>query len=924
MRYNDDEPTLQLMLSKKKAQGYIEKAFDVDLDGLDHDSLNGLQVTEERLNQEFVEVEPNVFAPKSLVRNHPSLFSRGSGRNPSSVYGWVDLSSTPGYDGTFEMNSTVKFGQSGSNGNKLPAETIHDYLTKAQVYRPRALILWVTSYDEIVEKVRKNQNLSYDEAVEEIGDAAIEAEEYLKNTLDRLNKNEVTSGTEFYKNPLGEIVDALGEYCGAKYLEEVEYEWREYVNENKKQYREFLDDLSEIEEQRKRSYILAATTGFGKTAMALDMVLSYSKNGTISTYNLLVSSMPRTLRNFAEQGHMFNHFYDENGNCRFKFYTINSAENYIENEDWVEGDVEGFLEAKRNDKEGVHILMASVQDFKRKMLDLDDAEENSVEVTEEDVETLINKYEPLADFEFDVLLFDEAHYATKTEKMNTALEMFDWDHRILITATPEEFVAAENPIYERKSAIFWLTRKMAYEMREKQLRQDGKGHLEDYPEYNYRLLKVREAIQNVLEEEEHPEGDAFTLSKFFCMENGELKYEQAVVEFLKAFLDIGRKHLPKSKREFSPYHDPKADLCDYSKQVGLVSVPSGDAEALCKLLAERMNKESDSNTLFLHSYDYKDDQKELDNKIKNDVLADDGNYERAIIFTHNIFLTGFDKEWIGWMLLARNIRSSKFFDQATGRCGREGPDEKTNCAVYFAGLNGFFEIMRRKHNALREYDEDCDNFADYKRDFLDLYNVAIPKYIDDGTVTWESMDHIDWKEYAESAIPKEERKLANKAINNVSLNNSDWTPGDGVTDSESDGGENPSAGPREGDETPGQNTENNKQNTEDNNDEDSDENDDEEKKAKTKNIIEDFAINARPLIGQAEFEGDSLEDFIKASEYRFGENRFTFEKWFGDIGSGNYTRKDIITLYDENIMNSRVMEEWFLDIRNNPSLDSFK
>ena len=910
------------MLSKKQARNYIEGAFDVDLDGLNHNSLNGLQVTEERLDQEFVEVESNVYAPKSLVNDHPSLFSRDSGHNPSSVYGWVNLGKTPGYGGTFEMNSTVKFGQSGSHGDKLPGETISDYLNKAKVYRPVALILWVTSYDELVEKVRTNQNLNYDEAVEEIGDAAIEAEEFLLNTLDRYSKDEVTSGTEFYKNPLGEIVDALGEYCGAKYLEEVEYEWRGYVKKNKAQYREFLDDLSDIEEQRKRSYILAATTGFGKTAMSLDMVLSYSKNGAVSTYNLLVSSMPRTLRNFAEQGHMFNHFHDEDGNCRFKFYTINSAENYIENDDWVEGGVEDFLEAKRNGEDGVHILMASVQDFKRKMLDLEDAEEDSVEVTEEDVETLINKYEPLADFEFDVLLFDEAHHATKTEKMNTALEMFDWDHRIIITATPEEFVAAENPIHERKSAIFWLTRKMAYEMREEQLRQNGKGHLEDYPEYNYRLLKVREAIQNVLEEEEHPEGDAFTLNKFFRMEEGELKYEQAVIEFLKTFLDIGRKHLPKSKREFSPYHDPEADLCDYSKQVGLVSVPSGDSEALCKLLAERMNKESDSNTLFLHSYEYKDDQKELDNKIKNDVRADDGNYERDIIFTHNIFLTGFDKEWIGWMLLARNIRSSKFFDQATGRCGREGPDEKTNCAVYFAGLNGFFEIMRRKYNALREYDEDCNNFADYKRDFLDLYNVAIPKYIDDGTVTWESMDHIDWKKYAKSAIPEQERKLANKAINDVSLNNSDWTPGDDVTDSESDGVENPSAGPREGDETPGQNTENDRQNSGDD-DEESEESD-ENKKAKAKNIIEDFAINARPLIEQGEFEGDSLEDFIKAKNYRFGGNRFTFEEWFGDIGSGNYNREDIITLYDENIMNSRVMEEWFLDIRNNPSLESLK
>lgn len=918
VHYNQDQPA-RSMFSKKQAREYYENSFEVDLDDLSHESLDGLKVTEEQLREEFVELEDGVYAPEGLVNDHPHLFHRNGQVPPSSAYGWVKMDlARPGFV-NYELNSTVKFGQSGSNGDKIPPETISDYLdTSNRAYV--ALILWVTGFDEIIERIRREHGIDREEAEKKAGDEAIAAEEYLKNRLDRVSKSKILGGTEFYKNSLGEIVDALGEYCGAKYIEKSDFEWRGYVEKNKEKYRDFLDNLSEIEDQRKRSYILAATTGFGKTATALDMVLTYSDGGTTATYNLLVSPMPRTLQNFVGQAHKFNHFHKESGENYFKFYVINTAENYFENNslgDLIEGKVEDFVKAKENNEDGIHILMASVQDFKRKIGDIRDRDED-IEVEEEEVEKLLSEYEELEDFEFDVLLFDEAHHATDTDKMNEALEFFDWDHRILITATPEDYVTSENPVYERESAIFWLTRKKAYEMRARQLRNpEEKGHLEDYPEYHYRLLRIRDVVQNIIEEENHPPEEAWTPSKFFQMEDGDLRYRQAVIEFLKAFLDIQRGHLPPDQRRFSVYQDPKTDLCDFSQQVGLVSVPSGNSEELCKLLTSTMNEKSNSNTLFLHSYEYKDDIEGLEDKIQEDVLSDDGNYERAIIFTHNIFLTGFDKEWIGWELLLRNIRSSKFFDQATGRVGREGPKEKTNCAVYFAGINGFFNIVNEKHEALRQCENDAENYEEWRRDFVDIFNVCIPRFIDNGSVTWESMDHVDWKKYAKESIPSDEGKFASNVINDSALSNSSWNPGDNVTDSDSTGNGSPQAGPREGPESPGKTHDQDQQQNNSNGESDEDEElDEEEKRAKTRNIIIDFIINGNPLISRAEFEGDTFEDFIKARYYRYGGNRFTFQQWFDESHTDDYTRETIIKLYDEGIMNSRKMETWFREKRN--------
>lgn len=896
-------------------------------------------------NSKFTEVERGVYVPDHLLKEQPELFSDENGVRTSGIYAWCFIHLND--DDNWEFINPLKFGQFGTDAanGKLPHETISGYEDNP---RFKIVLLWAASTDEILasqmvmgndpeerklERARKNirQDKEKKKTAKKIEDEL--RRKYMTNA-----SREMGRGTEWVEESPGEIIEILSEYLGAKHIADVAggYKMRDYIEENESLYEEFLAEVDGVEVD-KDGYILAATTGLGKTAMALRMLLDYGtqteSDEKEGIFHAIFSSMPDTLRNFIDNvGDFPDVFTDKNGNQRFKFYGGKSVLKELEDHEHsnlIHGGAEEFAKAKENNESGHHVMLWSVQDVKDKT-DYGDVEEVSQEEWDEFEAELTGKYSIFEDFEWDVLVFDEAHHATDTKRMYKSLECFGtWHHRILLSATPQIYFEYEDPIHRK---MYALSRDEVYRRKKR-----GVPHFQNRPDYIYRFLAMRDAIRNLREELGLESEDEPTMSKWHALdEQQRIKLKDRLKALYKLILNIHPD--TEASRIISPLCAANGvvdELCEYSKRVGMILVPEpagggeGGTEKLVGQLANELLPSIDDSDefVFLNVYNEDDIQKleKFGEKRANGNVGSSHPWKgkKVVLITHRKKLTGYDEEQLGWMMIMQDIGTASLLEQATGRVGREGPVpldsdapeklKKRNCAVYMISNDGGFEVLNKRCEAEQQIQNRQIEPDEYAKELRNLYDIRIAKAAKDGNVRWEEFNFPNFVDIARRESTSEEKSLTDTAAIIEKLQNGMVSP-ENITDADSGSG---SVDLHE-DQSGGSDTKNNSRNQTQSNSssDDEDKSDLERQSEQVKNFLERCLKRVSTFIKISNVGRNlSFKEFIKkdAFENEKTDREARLSNWIdaGQFGLNQTPNEALLYYYNEGVFDEEDLHVWF-------------
>ena len=376
--------------------------------------------------------------------------------------------------------------------------------------------------------------------------------------------------------------------------------------------------------------LLAAYTGIGKTLMSVATALRVVKSGVV----LVTTPMTDTIESFIS---------DINSETMFLGVDREITYRAVDSDNFDPSMVS-------NSQYDVLFLVLSVQDL-----------------FYNEGEKLEGKYECLTEGVVKLWIQDERHHYYDGQKTSQLIENIDPEKTLQLTATPYGITddLSDDQIHYR--GILWGLKN-----------QENTG----IPDINIEVLSAHFESLSSEYQDLYSVEEGFHPDKFFHPDQG------LSAQCKKLFIDLYG-HGGKNGKKRTPLSiSGDSGLCDMSKQVGLVVLPSGDNETGAKdyinQLASMLNECGIGDRKYISSYELQRIAEKSDNSI-NDAVEDIlREYAGVTILTCRKFLTGTNIIKLGHIALLSKIGSPKLFEQLLGRTVRvcEGKtDVKMYCMV---------------------------------------------------------------------------------------------------------------------------------------------------------------------------------------------------------------------------------------------------
>tara|TARA_Y100000296_G_scaffold54041_1_gene61898 strand:- start:3700 stop:6201 length:2502 start_codon:yes stop_codon:yes gene_type:complete len=170
-----------------------------------------------------------------------------------------------------------------------------------------------------------------------------------------------------------------------------------------------------------------------------------------------------------------------------------------------------------------------------------------------------------------LLLTDEEHHASKTDKSRTILDSFGSVRTIAMSGTPIESRLSGR--YEEENSFYWSYRETA---------QNNPG----FPKLNIFGMGVAQEVAQEADAGGFVEENAFHINKMFATENGKLLYEADVRNWLEKIFDL--RPMSRTRRIDSPEHIPGLQSQNFNHILMRVPYSVDAAAALTELLTDQL------------------------------------------------------------------------------------------------------------------------------------------------------------------------------------------------------------------------------------------------------------------------------------------------------------------------------------------------
>jgi superfamily II DNA or RNA helicase len=290
------------------------------------------------------------------------------------------------------------------------------------------------------------------------------------------------------------------------------------------------------------------------------------------------------------------------------------------------------------------------------------------------------KFELIKDIEFDLLVIDEVHYGTETEKTQDFLSKIKYERMLGLSATPTRNILAGR---FSKEQIHNYTL-----VEEVQLKKQ-------YPEL-YPYADINFLIWNLSNDEKSElkyfsDEEQFKFDKFFRIEGDNFYYKSDIIYLFKKL--IGDRDICRRDKLGTSYPFKNNGEFSVVKSI-LLFVPNITVQYKLKDLLEELESYDDFNIHITNSVEYS--SKVLIKKIKRDFKSGD---KRSLILAVDQLTTGITLDDCDMVALMNDWRSVDKYVQASFRCQspREG---KTNCWVLDFNAARSFELMWEYQNVI--------------------------------------------------------------------------------------------------------------------------------------------------------------------------------------------------------------------------------
>lgn len=269
-------------------------------------------------------------------------------------------------------------------------------------------------------------------------------------------------------------------------------------------------------------------------------------------------------------------------------------------------------------------------------------------------------------YHYDLVIFDEAHFATETAKTVDLVKQIDFDYKIEMSGTAFKKLLSGEYTPEN-TFVYGLI---------EEIRDIGKGfytHL-DLPKLNVLVANIADQIINDCETDYPNDDDGFKFSTLFAVDNkGKFVHPNAV----RRFLDVLASSRPKQFKGISPYAlDELSDKLDHT----IWFLPK--RVAIVKALAEMMRAHPffSEYEIFVASGDNDGfDNDEVIGKVK--YMSEIKKNKKTIVLSAGRFSTGVSvKKWLTVFLMNDSEDSPEEYFQAMFRSKTPDKDsKKMNC-----------------------------------------------------------------------------------------------------------------------------------------------------------------------------------------------------------------------------------------------------
>jgi superfamily II DNA or RNA helicase len=290
------------------------------------------------------------------------------------------------------------------------------------------------------------------------------------------------------------------------------------------------------------------------------------------------------------------------------------------------------------------------------------------------------KFDLIKDIHFDLLVIDEIHYGTETEKTQDFLSKIKYERLLGLSATPTRNILAGR---FSKEQIHNYTL-----VEEVQLKKQY-PELYPYADINFLIWNLSSSEKSELKY--FSDEEQFKFDKFFRIEGDNFYYKSDIVYLFKKL--IGDKDICRRDKLGTSYPFKNNGEFSVVKSI-LLFVPNIDTQYKLKDLLEELESYDDFNVHITNSNEYS--SKKLMKKIKRDFKSGD---KRSLILAVDQLTTGITLDDCDMVALMNDWRSVDKYVQASFRCQspREG---KLNCWVLDFNAARSFELMWEYQNII--------------------------------------------------------------------------------------------------------------------------------------------------------------------------------------------------------------------------------
>jgi superfamily II DNA or RNA helicase len=190
-----------------------------------------------------------------------------------------------------------------------------------------------------------------------------------------------------------------------------------------------------------------------------------------------------------------------------------------------------------------------------------------------------NKVKWLFDQEWDLIVFDEEHYGSRTDNTEKILKKLTYTYRLDLSGTP--FKAINSGLFLDDQRYDWT---YIDEQLKRKHEESGGWSTEIYrslPPMNFHTFNVHPDVVSQAEKSGFTGDDAFRIEKFFAAKDGQFEYPMLV----KLFLDTLSRRTKGSC--YSPWHSNAKNATSLLDHCLMILPSSVDAvRAYCKMLRE--------------------------------------------------------------------------------------------------------------------------------------------------------------------------------------------------------------------------------------------------------------------------------------------------------------------------------------------------